>query len=46
MTILYLILKALTISIIVRGFQSKDWFYVVVAFICLALEFTLEYLPH
>jgi hypothetical protein len=46
MTILYLILKALTISIIVRGFQSKDWFYVVVAFICLALELTLEYLPH
>jgi hypothetical protein len=46
MTILYLILKALTISIIMRGFQSKDWLYVIVAFICLALEFALEYLPH
>ncbi len=51
MATLYLILTALTIGIIVRGFQSKDWFYVVAAFtnymlvtlICLALEFMIQY---
>lgn len=51
METLYLILTALTVGIIVRGFQLKDWFYVVAAFtnyilvtlICLVLELMLQY---